>query len=640
MSIISDLLIRLGMDTKGFTSGLDDAVKTATSSSDSIVGGLSKIGGAVVIGGFAAAGAGAIALGGFLKDCTDGALEAELIQAELSAVLESTGGKAGMTAEAINRLAGEFQAITPFEDDAIVKGENMLLTFTNIGSDVFPQATEAMLNLTQKFGSMDSAATQLGKALNDPVAGISALSRVGVTFTDDQKKLIQGFVDVGDIASAQKVILSELETEFGGLAEAAGDTAGGQMAILNNEIGGIKDTLGAEFLPLLTEGALALRGFLDSDFVDNAINIIVEGIRGLTGFVSENLPGFLASFQTNFIAVWDWVTQNEGVIVGVLAAIGVAVAAFGATVASAAWAALSPLLPVIAVMAAVGLAAYALYEAWNSNFGGIRDIAAAIWAEIEPIVATMRDWLAVNIPIAIETLKNFWETVLLPAIINVWNWVETNAFPIIARLWDWLKTTIPEALQSLSDFWTLTLLPAIKGVWDWMDKTLFPFFRGLGDFISATFNKAIEALAGTWETTLLPALKGVWDFLDKNLFPIFKSIGDWLNNTFGPILTNVGAWIKQYLVESFERLNQILQDAGAWLSDLAAKIAGLQLPDWAGGGGGPPAAASPTPTGYSGSGSSGVTTTNTYNYNVTANYSGSGSTAESDLRVINMVNAD
>lgn len=640
MSIISDLIVRLGMDTKGFASALDSATRQATSSSNSIVGGLSLIGGAAVVGGFAAAGAGAIALGVFLDDCTEGAIEAQNIQAELAAVLASTGGKAGMTAEAVNKLAGEFQAMTPFEDDAIAKGESMLLTFTNIGADVFPQATGAMLNLTQKFGSMDSAATQLGKALNNPVEGISALSRVGVTFSDEQKKLIQGFMDTGDVASAQKVILAELETEFGGLAEAAGNTAGGQMAILNNEIGGIKDTIGAEFLPLLTEGALAFRGFLDSDFVDNAINLIIGGIRDMTSFVSENLPGFLASFQTNFIAVWDWVTQNEGVIVGVLAAIGVAVAAFGVTVAAAAWTALSPLIPVIAIMAAVGLAAYALYEAWNSNFGGIRDIAAQIWTEIEPIVANMRDWLAVNIPAAIETLKNYWETVLLPAIITVWTWVETNAFPIISKLWDWLKTTIPAALQTLSDFWTGTLLPAITSVWDWMDKTLFPFFKGLGDFISATFTKGIEVLAGTWETTLLPALKNVWDFLDKNLFPIFKSIGDWLNTTFGPILTSVGGWIKQYLIDSFERLNQILQDAGAWLADLASKIAGLQLPAWAGGGGGSPAAATPAPSGYSGSGGGSGSTTNNYNYTVNANYSGSGSTAESDLRVINMVNSD
>lgn len=75
----------------------------------------------------------------------------------------------------------------------------MLLTFTNIGGEVFPKATETLLDMaTAMSGGMTpgaealtSQAIQLGKALNDPINGITALTRVGVTFTEGQKNMIE-----------------------------------------------------------------------------------------------------------------------------------------------------------------------------------------------------------------------------------------------------------------------------------------------------------------------------------------------------------------------------------------------------------------------------------------------------------------
>lgn len=99
----------------------------------------------------------------------------------------------------------------------------MLLTFTNIGKDVFPDATSTMLDmatamnggLTPSAEQLKGTSIQLGKALNDPISGISALSKVGVTFTEQQKKQIEAMVQAGDAAGAQKLILAELGREFG-----------------------------------------------------------------------------------------------------------------------------------------------------------------------------------------------------------------------------------------------------------------------------------------------------------------------------------------------------------------------------------------------------------------------------------------
>lgn len=179
------------------------------------------------------------------------AMESENVIADLEATLKSTGGAVGMTSQELQDLANNFQNVTKFSDETILSGEAMLLTFTNIGGDVFPQATEAMLNMAEKFGSVDAASIQLGKALNDPIAGVTALRRVGVQLSEDQENQIKQFMAVNDIAGAQGVILAELEKEFGGLAVAAGQTFAGQLEIAKNKLDNMKETIGAALLPVL-----------------------------------------------------------------------------------------------------------------------------------------------------------------------------------------------------------------------------------------------------------------------------------------------------------------------------------------------------------------------------------------------------
>lgn len=163
-------------------------------------------------------------------------IDAEKAQAQLAAVLKSTGGAAGLSADQLNKMAASLQAVTTFDDEAITGAQSLLLTFTKIGRDVFPQATETVLNMSQALGQdLKSSAVQLGKALNDPIQGVTALQRVGVSFTDTQKDLIKSLVETGRQSEAQKLILAELETEFGNSARAARDTLGGALQGLKND---------------------------------------------------------------------------------------------------------------------------------------------------------------------------------------------------------------------------------------------------------------------------------------------------------------------------------------------------------------------------------------------------------------------
>lgn len=166
-------------------------------------------------------------------------IEAQRVQAQLAAVLKSTGGAAGQTIDDLNAMSAALQRTTAYSDDAVGSAQALLLTFTNIkGSQIFEQTTKAVLDMAQAMGTdLKSQAIQVGKALNDPIQGLGALSRVGVQFSESQKEVIKHMVETNHVADAQALILKELEKEFGGSAEAARGTLGGALQGLKNAFG-------------------------------------------------------------------------------------------------------------------------------------------------------------------------------------------------------------------------------------------------------------------------------------------------------------------------------------------------------------------------------------------------------------------
>jgi hypothetical protein len=184
--------------------------------------------------------------------------DAERVGAQTSAALKSTGNAANITKGQIESLADSLMRKSGVDDEVIQSGENMLLTFTRVrnevgkGNDIFNQATTAALNVSVALGKdMSSSAMLVGKALNDPIAGMSALTRAGIQFTDQQKETIKSLIASGDQMGAQKIILKELETQFGGSADAAGKTFGGQVNIARESAKNLAAEIVAGSVPAL-----------------------------------------------------------------------------------------------------------------------------------------------------------------------------------------------------------------------------------------------------------------------------------------------------------------------------------------------------------------------------------------------------
>lgn len=263
--------------------------------------------------------------------------------AQVEAGVKSTGQAAGFATEELLKMASDLQNKTIFGDEEILQGATaQLLTFTNIAGNQFSRTQEAALNLATRLdGDLKSASIQLGKALNDPIANLSALSRSGIQFSEDQKEVIKSLAESGRLADAQTIILDELEKQYGGAAEAAAKAGKGGLTQFYNILGDIMEQFGEIIMEYINPFVaklkdLALR-FQDLDKSTKKIIVVIAGLAAAIGPILVTL-GFLMT------------TVLPGLIT-LLPALG---AAFTALTG-----------PIGLVVAAIAGIAYMVYKHWD-----------------------------------------------------------------------------------------------------------------------------------------------------------------------------------------------------------------------------------------------------------------------------------
>jgi hypothetical protein len=221
----------------------------------------------------AAAGIGALTLG--LKASLSAAAEAEKLELRLGAVLRATGNAAGFTQKQLQNFASELQGSLKINDEKITESIAVLATFRSVSGDTFKQGIKLAADMAAVFGGdLVSATRQIGLALQDPIAGMNALRRAGVTFTETQKDLIESLQKSGDLLGAQKVIAAELENQIGGARKAEAGGLTGATEGLANAWDDLLERIGR------TEGVMAPAMAV--------INTVASAFRGIsTLFASE-----------------------------------------------------------------------------------------------------------------------------------------------------------------------------------------------------------------------------------------------------------------------------------------------------------------------------------------------------------------
>ena len=240
MSVISRLKVWLTADTKEFSDRLNKGKKEVSGFSSA----MKKVGG-VIAGAFALS-----SIKSFLTECQNLWKVQEKAENKLESVIKATGGAAELTADQMKKYASSLQDVTTYGDEVTIDAMSIMATFKSIKGDVFKEAIKSAQDMAYVMNTdLNQAALQLGKALESPELGLNALRRSGVSFSTEQIAQIKKLVAEGKKQEAQLIMLKELQTEFGGAAANAANTATGATVQLSNAWGDLKETVGKAVTP-------------------------------------------------------------------------------------------------------------------------------------------------------------------------------------------------------------------------------------------------------------------------------------------------------------------------------------------------------------------------------------------------------
>lgn len=431
------------------------------------------------------------------KKSIDAAREQEKAVASVEAALGSMGDRAGFTSQQLQAMASELQRNSLFGDEQILqKVTANLLTFGNVSGEVFERAQQGALDLSARLGTdLQGSAVMLGKALNDPVKGIAALTRVGVSFTAQQKEQIKAMAEAGDIAGAQAIILSELEKQYGGQALAAAKADGG-ITQLANSWGDFQEQIGSvliEFMQPLISGLGSLVSWLQS--LDENTRKWVVGI------------GIAAAVLGPLLMVLGLMASGIAAVIPLFAALG------------------AVSLPVVAIVAAIAAAGALIYANWDK-----------IGPMLSSLAARFNEALGPRIQALIETVKQ-----------------------VLTELWEGpLGELVRMAISALGDFQSAYIGVLGEGLMRILSGALelvTSVFRQIGNILDFVGKLLTGDFAGAWAAAkrivaenirgMLAVVGALFPEIEGYLSSLYTAAKEWLQKRLGAVFDYVGNKVKQ-----------------------------------------------------------------------------------------------
>ena len=458
----------------------------------------------------AAAVAGLVAFG---KSAVDAAVESEQAVARLDQIAESMGvmeKNLGGSTQRLTDFADTLQHTIGVEDEAIINTQSLLLTFGKVAKTAgeaggaFDRATQAAFDLSAAgFGSAESSAKMLGKALNDPLKGITALSRAGVTFTEKQKEQIANFVKTGDVAAAQNIILSEVEKQVGGVAEATA-TGGAKMKVA---FAAFTEQVGMFLLPI----------------VQKLTTLLVERVLP----VLQNLMDRFMELPTPVkiaVASIGLLVLAAGPLLLVLGSLATAMGALGA-------ATLTALFPIIAIVAGVALlvAGFVLLYKKSEVF---RTAVQAAFEQIRATIAYVVDQVKAKLEENADAIEQV-RTVLS----KLGTFLTSVVFPILVQFWS-------------------NYLQAVFKVLGLIIGAIIDIIGGLIRLTAGLI--AFGGNVATWATSTLETVKGFANGVVTIITDAFDAAGKFIGGVFLSIVENVRDSVRRVVMLMVTAINAVI----------------------------------------------------------------------------------
>lgn len=492
------------------------------------LGGLKGIG-SDILGGLIGGGvvAGFTSLQPAIAGVVDEYTESVRVGRETERVIRTTGGAAGVTANQVSDLAEALSNKRGIDDELIQSGANLMLTFTNVrneagkGNDIFTQSVKLSGDMSAALGvSLPGATKMLGKALNDPIKGMTALGRAGVQFSDQQKEQIKTMVESGNILGAQKLILDTVKTKFEGAAEAAAtpiDKIKTRFKNLQEDIGkfAVEDALPwlQEMWPKVeqafSQGIARVKAIIEpfvqiltqlwSQFGDNILNFIRpvwENIQTIIGGALNVIEGIvkfvLAVIQGDWGAAWDAIQQVFSGVWDIIKGI----------VSNA----------IEYVKLVIGVAWETITQVWDAAWNGIKDLFSGIWDGIKAVVDGAIGFVKDIIQTQIDAITDIWQT--------AWDTVSDA----VSTVWDTIKTVVSGGIDEVVGF--ISGLPGkIVGFVGDLLAAGTQLGSAIIDGIKGGITGAAQAIADV-ATAVFDAFKSGWN-------TVAKAINDFIPNEVG-----------------------------------------------------------------------------------------------------------
>lgn len=511
---------------------------------ESVLSTLDSFGG-FVTGGLVIAGASQAFdfLGESISKAMEHGREAEQTQASLNASLQMTSKVTGVTSTMANQLADSLSGVTTFSADTILSGESVMAIFQNISKKTFPEATKVALDLAAKLGvDVPTASRLLGRALNDPLKGVSQLTRYGITLTATQQEQVKQFMKTNNVAAAQGIILNALHSRLGDVAQAMGDTLTGRIQIFNNKMELLQEKVGEAVIPILTKllGVfLPLVSWL-ADKIPQAVETLTEifnkdfaptlnQVASTLAILGQSIGNALVPFFQNLVATGSGVVQFFkqagppaqaleavfGMLAGGLTAVAAKTVIFAAI-------SKAQMIPTLIEQATQwwGVAAGVIAATWP---------ILAIGAAVTAVVLLFKHWYDTN-----EGFRNAVNLLVSTALNNL-QAIMVAIQPIVQQVeqaWSKFSATLSAKVQpiiaALAAF-IVAALPKIQKAFSALITWLTPIWQGLWPIIQAIVAVTMNNVIGDLSVALnivIGVIKVATDLLQGNWSGAWNDIKD------------------------------------------------------------------------------------------------------------------
>lgn len=545
---------------------------SASKHSKGFSGSIGKMSGALkgLVAGF---GVGMVVNG--LERLASAAQESAKVSAITAQALKTTGASAWTSADAINNLSTAISNKTGMDDEAVQHAANLLLTFKEVKNAgegqaaMFDRATNAAADLAATgFGDLDSSAKMLGKALNDPTKGLTALSRAGVQFTDQQKAQITALQKSGDMLGAQSIIMKEVESQVGGAAAAAADPIG----MLKTQLGNLAEEAGKGLLP-------AIKGIATS------LGPLFQQLQPVLAQLGGSLGNLITQIVTALTPALGPLIQVVGILVEALGgALGQVLPPLAAALAQVAVA----LAPIIAKAAKfVSVLIDALMPAIQPVLDALMPLIDALLTGLTPILdvaISLVQSLAPYLAILGQTLGQVVTALapLIPALIELVNVALVPVMGILNAVLP-LVAQLATAFAGFASGFISDVVGVISGALHSLAGGLSEFFENvLGKIpvIGDKFKQAGDAIQG-FADSLIAGVSAPSSTATKSAAATGTSLGKTMSRSLGKELTgggektiakSVGDALKAGLDAGKEALKKF-QDQAKEFFDLRKQIA-------------------------------------------------------------------